>query len=324
MRIYLFVGMLLAGCSLGPTGEVYLEDELGGEVQDGDGASDIFAQVFDAEDDSGTGDRHDGGRSGGRDSGVLEDAGAEDAGTDFDGGNSSGDAGGSDGDTDIDVDADADVDADSDSDSDTDSDADPPCPYKCGSDCSDWGADPLPGYHCDLGTCCDTGIPWDCDPSIIGTTTRIWHEETYLCWDRDFFTATLSEALATCAAEGEGWRVPTITELRKIVDNFGTCDDLMFSQGECLVSEQCTAYECLVEEDCDCDAYNPYGYCRYKDSSPLISGPDCYWHADGSMTPVTTLLTDYIWTLDFRHGTIEPVNALTEVLQWHCVKDGPT
>ena len=336
MRIYLVLGfVVLLGCDVGPVGErvIYVEaGSLGGST-DGDGG---FADIVsvDGDEDAGLGDSDGGGPPVVFVDGELLDAGQEEV----DGG-----WGADSGTPDVDSGADGDSGVDSGIGEDAGSPLEP-CPYKCWyseeygpnggcsyfNDAYDTEVVQVEGYSCDppLGTdkynlCCDTGIPSDCDPAVIGLTTRIWHEDTNLCWDRSFFTSTLSEALAVCAAEGEGWRVPTITELRQIVDMYGTCDDPMFSQGDCFVSDQCTDYECLVEEDCDCDAYNPAGYCRYKSTSPLISGPDCYWYADGSMTSVTSLLTDYVWKLHFRFGAIEPANALVEVMRWHCVKSGP-
>jgi hypothetical protein len=318
MRIYLvmLIVALAASCGVGPAGElmVYVEEEST-EVED------VGVLIPLVEEDSGVASSDSGVEPIGVDGGALEDSGLQDAGTEVDSGSLFDDAGTDDAGTD-----DAGTDDAGTDDAGTEVDSGPPlepCPYRCGSDCADWDAEELPGYQCALGgLCCDTGVPNYCDYRVIGTTTRTWHEPTNLCWDRSFFTATLSEALATCAENGEGWRVPTITELRKVVDYYSGCDDLMFSQGECLVSEQCTDYECLVEEDCDCDALNPMGYCHYADSAPALLG-DCVWYSDGSMTPVTTLLTDYVWTLDFRYGTVEPVNSLTEVLQWHCVRSGP-
>lgn len=215
--------------------------------------------------------------------------------------------GGSDSDVDTDTGADSDSDSDtdtgtvdSDSDSDTDTDTDSDSDSDTDSDTGVVDAGPVPI------TCRDVDYKY---LDIQGTET-----DTNLCWDIRAFRATYSDAVAQCAAMGQGWRVPTISELRKMPVVHIYCDLRDF----CYVSDQCTAYECLGMGDCDPDFPDSTGLCRYRIS---MSG-DCWHYDDGSSTPVTTIFTNYVWKMNFRFGIISPGNA-NSTLQWHCVHSYP-
>jgi len=211
-------------------------------------------------------------------------------------------------DTDTDTDADGDTDTDSDSDSDADSDSD-----------SDSDAD----TDTDTDTDADGGV-FDC------TGAGMWLDpETNLCWENppSSDTGLYSAAIDHCASLGPEWRVPTISELRSIIDGCdraswdllaGVCDAIVTC---CGVSEACKEASCWDMTDC-------------AGCLPLLGGPGawgCYSKAGllGTCTDeffsstATSGGVDEVWTVFFQSGYVVQQATATTECQVRCVRALP-
>jgi hypothetical protein len=153
--------------------------------------------------------------------------------------------------------------------------------------------------------------------------------ETSLCWENPPASALglYDAAVAHCASLGAEWRVPTISELRSIVDGcdriswdlrVGVCDDLAYC---CTVSDACNDAACWDGTNC--------GGCL-----PLLGGPGpwgCYIKADllGTCTDPffssteTTSGIDEVWTVAFEDGYVVQRGTSATNAQVRCVRELP-
>ncbi len=109
-----------------------------------------------------------------------------------------------------------------------------------------FNSDCAAGQTCNLETCA-------CETPPCGTGT--WLDPTTgLEWQRDTsysMSRTYAEAMARCTGLGEGWRTPTISELRSLIRG---CANTVVG-GPCLVTDSCTSTEfCMYpDDDYSCD-----------------------------------------------------------------------
>ncbi|MCK9462395.1 MAG: DUF1566 domain-containing protein [Proteobacteria bacterium] len=198
--------------------------------------------------------------------------------------------GGNDADTDADTDTDTDADTDIDTDTDSDTDA-------------------------------DAGV-FEC------TGTGMWLDpETNLCWENPPASAPVlyDAAIAHCASLGAKWHMPTISELRSIVDGcdrmswdllVGVCDDMADC---CTVSDACNGVSCWDMTMCD-------------GCMPLLGGPGpwgCYIKAGllGTCTDPFFSSTerssgvDEVWTVAFNDGYVVQRDTSTTNGRVRCVRE---
>lgn len=128
----------------------------------------------------------------------------------------------SDTDSDVDVDTDTDTDTDGDTDTDTDTDTDGDTDTETGADTdtdtdsdTDTGTDTDVDTDTDGDTDTDTGTgdpPVDCSGDWEDTTTG-------LCWENPPIDTVMDAdaCAAHCSSLGDGWRMPTIDELRTLI-----------------------------------------------------------------------------------------------------------
>ena len=124
-----------------------------------------------------------------------------------------------------------------------------------------------------------------------------------------------------CLAKGAGWRVPTISELRALVDG---CDDNMYwnpvlaTGGACGVTDDCLADTCGAWGPCaGCPGgAGPGEHNRYID--PIFaSGHNGFW----SSSPVENRI-DRAWRIDSDNAYLGDVNVINAE-GVRCVRAGP-
>ncbi len=118
------------------------------------------------------------------------------------------------------------------------------------------------------------------------------------------------------------WRLPTIDELRTIVEGY---DDVE-QYGRCKVSEKCLAYACK-EKGADDENDHP---CANNENQGTGPGPGgCYWAAvwhdrfcgpHWSTSPVTTAQNEH-WVLDFYSPAIYDIFTTGSTAFPRCVRE---
>jgi len=135
-----------------------------------------------------------------------------------------------------------------------------------------------------------------------------------LTWEPDIgLIDDQPEGIAHCEAldlGGRAWRMPTIGELRCLVEG---CDATVVG-GDCEVTDDCTELGCVTSacDGCDLDA-GPSGGCYWPEQLGGACG-DPLW----SGTPGDV---DRAWLIDFREGSL----GQDEIPERHgvlCVLDG--
>jgi len=207
-----------------------------------------------------------------------------------------------DGDTDADSDSDADTDADSDGDTDADGDGDSDADTDSDSD-SDSDTDTQDGCVEVGGVCkfaCPDGTSWEssytdctlnrlcCMPRDTDSPCPGFEDiETGICWQNPAEDVGRAGKHAKTYCENRGWRLPSIDELRTLVDgcDLPDCIDLPDDYYE---------HNC---EGCEPDA-GPSDGCYWKDGLDGLCW--MYW----SDTPARSTSSLYWLAVDFRAGSI--------------------
>lgn len=147
----------------------------------------------------------------------------------------------------------------------------------------------------------------NCDPETHGT---VWQDETTgLSWQNyasDGCVHALMDwqgAVDYCDdlihAGYEGWRLPTISELRTLVRGCpGTA-----AGGECDVTDACPGPECWTSADCECSPFSGSGPGGCYWDGSLIGACSLYWSSVLSHTEESTDHYWY-WTLDFSSASL--------------------
>ncbi|MCC6158608.1 MAG: DUF1566 domain-containing protein, partial [Deltaproteobacteria bacterium] len=182
--------------------------------------------------------------------------------------------------------SDADDDADDDvEDDDTDDDAD---------DEFDDDADDDTQTECDTWTDSTSGLTWIVDPAVTTPYTGLtWAEAVDFC-----------ESLA---CDGyDDWRLPTISELRSIVDG---CNATKYG-GECGVTDECLDFECgYGGEEYHCtgcgDGAGPSNGCYIKDNLEATCDSGSMLRTFWSNSPVENDSELEVWDIEFLKGGIK-------------------
>ena len=106
------------------------------------------------------------------------------------------------------------------------------------------------------------------------------------------------------AGYSSGWRLPTINELRTLVQNCSKTVSL--PDGVCQVSDDCIQTSCKVENNCKCSSGNDYS--KLGDTDSLWSGTK----VDSSMSAA--------WYINFSNAYIDSTNT-SEKKSARCVHE---
>ncbi|MCC6159500.1 MAG: DUF1566 domain-containing protein [Deltaproteobacteria bacterium] len=160
--------------------------------------------------------------------------------------------------------------------------------------CVRWGE--VTDDDTDDGTWTDenTDLTWEVEPS---------GEETG--WE---------EAQDHCESLSEGWRLPTISELRSLI----TICEATMTGGSCLITDECTDSESCNPPECwqGCDGYGGQALGCYWPAD-LRGSCEQFWSATET-TPVTT----QAWTIHFRDATIlRDSKEVLNPIRVRCVRD---
>ncbi|MCP4605791.1 MAG: DUF1566 domain-containing protein [Proteobacteria bacterium] len=206
----------------------------------------------------------------------------------------------SDGDADSDSDGDADSDSDGDGDSDSDGDGDSDSDGDGDSD-SDSDIDPDTDTHPEMT---------DCDGGKYDPTSK-------LCWEDPPQAGPnkWSDAMLYCLDLGDGWRIPTIDELRSLIRG---CSKTSWDLSSKSCKEPCCGVheECNIREECfEQDECFP-SECAF-DKGPGEDG--CYWDSslNGTCTFywASTVYGDHpgkVASVFFRRGAVSDDDKIVD------------
>lgn len=149
---------------------------------------------------------------------------------------------------------------------------------------------------------------------------------TNLCWEKtpDTKKKGLVEATSYCSELGEGWRVPTIDEMRSTVRSCNYVD----LDGSCRVHDDCTDWECWNPEENGCMSCSRGNRTDTDDCFFWLPGFEgaCYLTVYGS----STLVTNYpvtpvkMWVMNFWAAGLYSYpsegDAPEQYVSWRCVK----
>jgi hypothetical protein len=135
----------------------------------------------------------------------------------------------------------------------------------------------------------ESGLEWQAMPALV--------REQGDCYQRCYLSMSHEEAEAYCGGLGDGWRLPTIDELRTLVTG---CDKTT-PEGWCGVHDDCTVWaDCRGEvcDGCDPNPDNPSG-CFWPEALSVVDGSQClqFWSS--------TRATASWWVLSFLYASIE-------------------
>ncbi len=177
--------------------------------------------------------------------------------------------------------------------SETDDDADDDVDDDAGDDTDDDAADDDTQAECDTWTDMSSGLTWLIDPAV--TTPYVG-----LTW---------TEAVEYCGALSCGgysdWRLPTISELRSIVDG---CDATE-NGGECGVTDECLDFDCgYAGEEYFCTGcatgVGPNSGCYLDDNLAATCDSIPMLRTFWSNSPVANKPEFEVWNIEFLKGGI--------------------
>jgi hypothetical protein len=171
----------------------------------------------------------------------------------------------------------------------------------CGVDTGDTGNT---GDTVDTGNTGNTGNTGDSGATCTGSD-KFCHSHDGLNWsDASSNKMTWDEAITYC--ENLGGRLPTISELRTLIQNCPGTE----TGGECGVTD-----DCLSSDDCRTD---PCDGCEYDDSGKYSVFGDIYYlwssseHSDDA---------DFAWRVGFARGDVgASYKSYTPVLSAVCIR----
>lgn len=185
------------------------------------------------------------------------------------------------------------------------------CQPQCeGKDCGPNGCGGTCGY-CGPGDICDQG---HCGPylgtyydSVSGLTWQNFSNEGYM---------PFSQAVAYCDTlehEGDGWRLPTIGELRSLIRGCPATQ----AGGTCNIEEGvCLSWSCRDKSCGGCpDHEGPGGEFGFYWPPELIGGGGWYWS-----TTKPTSGTGDVWYVDFGSGAVPVAFNLDSNFSVRCVR----
>ncbi len=215
-----------------------------------------------------------------------------------------------DSDVDMDIDTDSDSDSDSDADSDTESDTDSDSDSDSDADTdTDTDSDSDTDSDTDMETDNDAGSDTDtvCEPDSDTSWCEGWYDSTScLCWENPhpYGYWDWHESKEYCDELGDGWRMPTIDELRtllRIEDGSSDCAKNL-PGGSCGVTDPtCLKDEC--KDDCgECQSHDGPGFggCFLDEAfSEIEDNCDHRWSSSQRSGHPR-----YAWFVDFVKGRV--------------------
>ena len=165
---------------------------------------------------------------------------------------------------------------------------------------------------CDEGFVCEDGLCVEGDPGCP-ESNKFCHPHNGLDWSdasgKKMFTG---EAVEYC--ENLGGRLPTISELRTLVQNCPATE----TGGECKVTDNCLSYD-----DCRNDACDGCEYDKDHSGKYSISGDNYYLWSSSSRLVSQSVDTSYVWFMNFCYGEVElniPGHYLFDGAYVRCVR----
>ena len=129
-------------------------------------------------------------------------------------------------------------------------------------------------------------------------------------WSKKFSNVTLSSADSNCQGLKEGglngWRLPTIGELRTLIQN---CSSTQTSSTSCLVSDDCLANTDECTAGCSSCASDSSGkYSKLGDTGMLWSSSNL----EGNFY--------YVWTINFHSANFSYASNVSDKYAARCIK----